>query len=147
MITEKQPNIRLELFEILEAVDKAKTEQDKISVLRNNNKASVTDYLRCVFDDAIQFNLPEGKPPYTPNREESYPSSWHKQNTKLQYLVNTKASRELPGFRRETMFIGILESVHPRDAEILVDMINKKSTTPSLTKELVKEAFPNLIVK
>jgi len=147
MITENQSNRKLELFEILAAVEKAETTEDKIKILRNNRYASLTDYLRCVFDETIAFNLPEGKPPYTPNREESYPSSWHKQNTKLQYLVKSKASDQLIPLRRETMFIGILEAVHPRDAEILIEMINKKSTTKGLTKKLVKEAFPNLIVK
>ena len=43
------------------------------------------------------------------------------------------------------MFLEILEGVHPRDAEILVDMINKKTSVKGLTEKLVKEAYPDLI--
>ena len=48
--------------------------------------------------------------------------------------------------KREKMFLDILETVHPRDAELLVNMINKKPID-GVTKRLTKEAFPDLILK
>ena len=41
----------------------------------------------------------------------------------------------------------MLETVHPKDAELLVGMINKKMPVKGVTKKLVQEAFPDLIVK
>ena len=38
----------------------------------------------------------------------------------------------------------MLESVHPKDAELLIDMINKK-TPEGLSKPIVDEAFPGLL--
>ena len=50
----------------------------------------------------------------------------------------------MPAFKREAIFIGILESIHPQDAKHVVNMINK--TAPKgVTKVVVKEAFPELL--
>lgn len=134
----------LELYEIVEKVQTTKSRAEKIEVLKQNNFSFLTDFLRCIFDPNIKFILPEGKPPYTPCQEESVPSSWRRQNVKLQYLVNiSPKANQLKAYKRESIYIGILESVHPKDSLLLVDMINKKAPK-SLTEKLVKEAFPNL---
>ena len=96
--------------------------------------------------EAIQWNLPGGTPPYTPSSEESPPSTLLRYHRNFKYFVKgLRESSKLNPIRRERMFIDILEAVHPRDAEILVSMINKKSPVKGLTKTVVKEAFPELI--
>jgi len=45
------------------------------------------------------------------------------------------------------MFIDMLEGIHPKDAELLILMKDKKSLAKGITKKLVEEAFPKLIVK
>lgn len=145
MITQNQPKRQLDLYEVLEQVEKAKTRAEKIEVLRANDTTPLRDYIRCVFDDRVQFNLPTGRPPYTQNVEGSVPSSWQRQNTKLKYFVKGLVGDQMNHIKREKLFIGVLESVHPVEAEVLIDMINKKSKTKGLTKKLVQEAFPNLV--
>ena len=137
---------KLEVFEILEKVENAKTKKDKIAVLQKNEIMPLLDVLRGTFDETIQWNLPGGTPPYTPNNEESYPSSLLRQHRNFKYFVKgLRESNGLNPIRRERMFIDILEAIHPKDAEVLVSMINKKSPMKGLTKNLVKEAFPQLI--
>ena len=51
----------------------------------------------------------------------------------------------MPAFKREKVYLGLLESIHPKDAEIVVKMVNKKLSIPKITEKVVKEAFPNLI--
>ena len=144
MITENERARQLELYEVLELVGKTKSRKEKIEILQKHDTMSLKDYLRCVFDDTIQFNLPGGKPPFQMCREESIPSSWHKQHQQLRYFVKG-LSDNLPAVKRESIFIGVLESIHPRDADVVVAMANKKSVTAGLTKKLVQEAFPNLL--
>lgn len=147
MITEIQQGkkSRLELHEMLESIEMAQPAKRVDLIKEFGQHSSFCDYLRCVFDPKIQFLLPTGRPPYTECEEGSQPSSWHQQNTKLQYFVKGLKGEKMNELRRETMFIGILESVHPADAEILVDMISKKPSYASLTVENVKEALPHLI--
>jgi hypothetical protein len=135
---------RWELYEIIEAVQNAKNRKDKIDLLQKHNNPSLEDYLRCLFDDRVQFLLPPGKPPYEPSEEQSVASSWSRENKKLTYFVKGLRADKLIPLKRESIFIGVLESVHPKDAELLVDMINKKAPK-TITLKLVKEAFPHLI--
>jgi hypothetical protein len=51
----------------------------------------------------------------------------------------------LNNIRRETMFINILEGLHPLEAEILCLVKDKKLNTKyNLTKEIVAEAYSDI---
>ncbi|MFZ9249273.1 MAG: DUF6433 family protein [Candidatus Nanopelagicales bacterium] len=51
----------------------------------------------------------------------------------------------LPSLRRETMFIQILEGLHPLDAQILCLVKDKKLETKyKISKEIVSEAYPDI---
>ena len=148
MITEAQnPNRRLELFEILDSISAEKKEADKVALIKlyASKYSAFTDYIRCVFDERVQFLLPDSRPPFTPADEGTSPSTWHKQNMKLTYFVKGLKADKMNVVRRESMFIGMLESVHPQDAEILIDMVAKKTPCKGLTVKRVKEAIPNLL--
>jgi predicted Mrr-cat superfamily restriction endonuclease len=48
-------------------------------------------------------------------------------------------------FTREKIFVDILESVHPTEAQLVLDMVFKrKQTADGLTPKLILEAFPGL---
>ena len=42
------------------------------------------------------------------------------------------------------MFIGLLEGIHPADAELVLNMVEKKPP-PGLTKKTVEKAYPGLL--
>ena len=148
MITETQQgrSNRVELFELLESIDQAAPES-RVDLVKKYIKkyTAFSDYVRCVFDKNITFLLPDSRPPFTPAEEQAVPSSWHRQNTNLTYFVKGLKADHINTIRRESMYIGMLESVHPQDAEILIDMIAKKTPCKGLTVEVVKEVFPNLL--
>ena len=147
MITE-QTNLstRPELYQMLELIDKAKDE-DVVPLVKDlgSKYTSFTDYLRCVFDDKIQFLLPEGKPPYRP--AEVPMTTWHKAHMDLGFWVKGMKGENSNPIRREQIFINTLEGVHAEDALILVDMIQKKTPSKKLTKEVAVQAFPNFFKK
>lgn len=138
--------INKEVFEILEEFDKQKSKTERKEVLlKYANIPALTDVLRGTFDDSLQFLLPEGKPPYTPNTPESVPSTLRKQHRQFGYFVKGGPGKDMPAYKREALFIRLLESIHPQDAEIVLSMVAKQSPVKYLTKKLVQEAFPNLI--
>lgn len=135
-------------FEILEKISKAETKAEKIKLLQEqNNNWALKDLLRGTFDDAVQWLLPTGPVPYTPAEASSHPSNWTQHNSKLAYFVKGGRGEKMSTIKREKMFLDILESVHPRDAELLAGMINKKLPIKGVTKSLVKEAYPNFILR
>ena len=142
-------NNSLHVFEILEKASKLKSRDERIEMLRQHKIMPVLDVLRGTFDNTIQWNLPDGTPPYTPNEEGAPPpSSLLRQHNNFKYFVKgLRESSSLPAVKRERMFIDLLESVSPQDASVVVSMINKKSPYRGITKKLVQEAFPDLIVE
>ena len=139
--------IKKHIYEVLELVEKASKKEEKINILKSNESWALKDVLRATYDDAIQFLLPGGKPPYTPSQEGSIPSTLLKQNVQFKFFVKGGPGEKMLPVKRERIFINVLEAVHPNDAELLVKMINKESLGKGITKKLVQEAFPGLITK
>jgi hypothetical protein len=149
MITEQQPGTRTpELYEVLQLIDQAETDEQVVKLVQESGKkySWFTDYLRCVFDPKIEFNLPPGIPPYTPAHEVQHPSSWHRKHMDLGYWIKGMKGDQMNDIRRESNFIGMLESIHPEDAVHIVHMTQKRSEVAGLTKDIVKEALPELSI-
>lgn len=135
-------------FEILEKVAAAKTKAEKIKLLQaQNNNWALKDLLRGTFDEAVVWLLPGGPVPYEPAEARSHPSNWSQHNKKLAYFVKGGPGEKMNRIKREKMFLDILETVHPRDAELLAGMINKELPIKGVTKKLVQEAYPDLILR
>lgn len=135
------------VFEIIEKVAKATKKQDKINILRqHNNNWALKDILRGTYDDAVQWNLPEGDPPYEPAPEDTHPSNLTQHNKKFANFVKGGPGDKLQAIRREKIFLDILETIHPQDAKLMLGMIAKQNIK-GVTKALVSEAYPGLILK
>lgn len=141
-------NYTREVFEIFEEFKKADGRNDRLDVLKKySNNWALRDILRGSFDESLVFNIPEGRPPFTPNLPQSVPSSLNKLHKDFGWFIQGGAGDRLSDFKRESKFIGLLESVHPEDAELVLKMVSKKAPCRYITKKLVQEAFPDLIVE
>ena len=67
-----------------------------------------------------------------------------RENTKFKYFVKGGPGEKMQKYKREQIFIGILEGVHPEDAKLIVSMINKQKPN-GLSRPIVEEAFPKLL--
>lgn len=134
------------VYEVFENVGKAAKREDKIKILRENDTIALRDVLQGMFDSRVDWLLPKGAPPpYEPADGRTQPANLLTQNKKFTYFVKGGKGDRISSLKREMIFIRLLESIHPRDAELLVDMINRRAPAKTLTKKLVEEAFPNLI--
>jgi len=134
------------VHEELEEVSKASKKADKITLLKKHESPALRDILKGTYDDAIVWNLPGGRPPYEPAEEHNPPSNLKRQNIQFKYFVKNGPGKDMIQLKRETMFIRLIESIHPKDAELVLNMINK-SPIKGVSKALVQEAFPGLISK
>ena len=50
----------------------------------------------------------------------------------------------MPAVKREKIFIGLIEGIHPEDAQLVINMVNK-TPIEGISKNVVKEAFPGLL--
>lgn len=134
------------VYEVIDETRKKRSKADKIQVLRDNESWALKDILRGTYDDVVQWLLPPGTPPYTPNEEQSVPSNLLRQNTQFRYFVKGGEGERVMKAKREKNYLRLLEAIHPKDAELVISMISKQSIT-GVTKAVVMEAFPGLIHK
>lgn len=138
------------ISDMLKEVSKLKKKADRVAYLQKNGQyAALRDILRINFDDSIESLLPEGSPPYKEDEMvdgHNY-STLHKEFRKFKYFFNGPTGRALNPARRERLFIELLETIHANEAEMLVLAKDKKLKYLGITKKLVSDAFPGLIVK
>ena len=51
----------------------------------------------------------------------------------------------MPAYKREAIFIGLIEAIHPEDAKVVISMINKRKIN-GVTRNVVEETFPGLLI-
>ena len=134
----------LNVFEVIDLVRKARTKDKKVELLKKHESWALKDIIKGSMDEKIIWNLPEGQPPYTPATAHHHPANLLRENTKFKYFVKGGQGDKMPKYKREQIFLGILEGIHPEDAKVVLSMINKEKLK-GLSKPVVEEAFPNLL--
>ena len=168
------PNIPF-AFEVLEAASKQRTKARKIEVLQRYAHDSIMALFIWNFDETAISALPPGDVPYGNTREDNSmtgtlsdkindavdkmnemgsaslgsqdqgKASIRKEYTKF-YNFLKAGNPSLSNLRRETMFINILEGLHPLEAEILVLVKDKRLTEKyKITKDVVSAAYPQIV--
>lgn len=132
------------VHEILIEVSSKRKKEDKIQLLKDNESWALKDIIRGSMDKTLLWNLPEGDVPYTPSEAHNAPTNLLREHKKFRYFVKGGAGDQMIAPKRENIFIGLIEGIHPLDAKLVVDMINKR-TPKGLTRQIVQEAFPGLL--
>ena len=133
------------IYEVIELAAKAKKKADKVKVLKENESWALKDILRGTLDSTVKWILPPGQPPYNPSDGHNHPSDLRRKNTDFRFFVKGGEGERLPAYKRENIFIGLIEAVHPEDAKLVISMINKEKF-PGITRPVVQEAFPGLLL-
>ena len=132
------------MSEVLDKVAKAKTKAKKIELLRQHNTDALRMVLKSSFDPRIEWELPEGDVPYTPNdapEGTEHNMLVHEARTLYHYIKG--GNPQLTQNRRENMFIQLLEGLHQDEAEIVVSAKDKglHRKYKGLSANVVREAF------
>ena len=132
------------LSEILTKVNNAKMKEDKVKVLRDNDSVPLRQILKGAFDPKIEWDLPEGTPPFIAN--EAPVGTEHtllKTEARRLYNFLKGGNNTLSKTRKETLFIQMLEGLHTTEADLLINIKDKRlnQVYKGLTEAVVKEAF------
>jgi len=132
------------ISEILQKVNNAKDKPKKIKVLQDHDSEALRQILKGAFDPKIEWELPEGTPPYMANEvpkgtEHTYLSD---EARRLWHFVKG-ADMQMTKTQKETMFIQILEALHEEEAKLLVNVKDKRlnKVYKGLTEAVVRDAF------
>ena len=132
------------MSEVLDKVAKAKSKDKKVELLRQYNTDALRMVLKSSFDPNIEWDLPEGDVPYTPNESPGgteHNMLVHEARTLFHYIKG--GNPQLTTNRRENMFIQMLEGLHQSEAELVVAAKDKAlhRKYKGLSANVVKEAF------
>ena len=132
--------------EILDLVSKQKTNAKKVEVLREYANDALKSLLIWNFDDSVISILPQGEVPFKPNENPlGTDHSSLRREFKHFYNFVKGGNDSLPSIRRETIFIQILEGLHPDEAQILCLVKDKQLQSKyKITKDIVAEAYPDI---
>jgi len=164
------------IFEILDLISRQRSKAKKVEVLQKYNHDALRMLLIWNFDESVISALPEGAVPYSGYAEQntysgtlstriteevrrmyevgsfsigssdSSAKSTLRRECKHFYHFIRGGNNGLTAIRRETMFINLLEGLHPLEAEILCLVKDKKlSDKYNITKDVVSEAFPQIV--
>lgn len=162
------------VFEVFQLASKQKSNAKKLEVLQKYSHPSIQTLFVWNFDESIISLLPEGEVPYASVGEQNSfsgnisekisdavskmeemgsnslgsqdqgKSSIRKEYQKFYNFVKG-GNDGLSSLRRETMFINLLQGLHPLEAEILCLVKDKKLHTKyKITKEIASQAYPNI---
>tara|TARA_Y100001972_G_C7568737_1_gene285498 strand:- start:358 stop:861 length:504 start_codon:yes stop_codon:yes gene_type:complete len=134
------------IHEILELVSSQRTKAKKVDILKEYRDDSLTAVLIWNFDDTVKSAVPDGVVPY---KENEVPvgtdhTSLRREWKQLYHFIQG-GNDTLSALRRETMFIQMLEGLHPEEAKIICLVKDKRLTEQyKITYDQVKEAFPDI---
>ena len=134
------------VHEILELVDKQRTKAKKIEILQEYDDMALKAILIWNFDPTAISVLPEGPVPYKENEvpigtdHTSLRREW-----KNLYHFLKGGNDSLSTMRRETMFIQMLEGLHPEEAKIICLVKDKDLESKyKITYDIVQQAYPDI---
>jgi len=156
-------------------VSKQRTKTKKVEILKKYEEPSLKSLLIWNFDESVVSMLPPGEVPYSGFDDQNVYSGTltTKINEEVRRMHETGSfslgssdqqghttiRRESKNFyrfikggqdglstvRRETMFINILQGLHPLEAEILVLVKDKRlSEKYKITQDVVAQAYPDI---
>ena len=162
------------VFEVLDAASKQRSKANKVKVLQKYSHPSLKAVMIWNFDETVISLLPPGEVPYATNLEDETATgtlsekindavskmselrttslgsqdqgkaSIRKEFTKFYNFIKG-GNDSLSSLRRETMFINVLQGLHPLEAEILILVKDKDLESKyKISKDVVSQAYPDI---
>ena len=134
------------IHEVLELASKQRTKAKKIEILEEYASDALKSILIWNFDQTVVSMIPEGEVPYNKNDVPvgTDHTSLRREWRNLYHFVKG-GNDSLSSMRRETMFIQMLEGLHPEEAEIICLVKDKALEEKyNITYDMVKKAYPDI---
>jgi hypothetical protein len=135
------------IYEIFDEFEEAKNKNERMNVIGNNLSQTLVDVLTYTFHPDYHWLINEM--PENFQFKETPPGMGYAQiSTELRKLYlfrkNNIQAERLSVRKRNEILLQLLESLEPREAEVLIGIFKKDQGVKHLDYKFVKGAFPNL---
>tara|TARA_B100001113_G_scaffold321837_1_gene291948 strand:- start:220 stop:735 length:516 start_codon:yes stop_codon:yes gene_type:complete len=150
LVTERKELMNdADVYEILCQANIVAEESPELAVqglqVFNERNGAVKPVLQWAFDKNINSTLPEGKTPYGEN--DAPASDLAETSLRFEFkLFKYFVTEQIPVVKRENMWIGMLEGIPVKEAELIDLVKDGKWPFKNITKEIAVNAFSEINV-
>jgi len=150
LVTERKELMNdADVYEILCQANIVAEESPELAVqglqVFNERNGAVKPVLQWAFDKNINSTLPEGKTPYGENNAPA--SDLAETSLRFEFkLFKYFVTEQIPVVKRENMWIGMLEGIPVKEAELIDLVKDGKWPFKNITKEIAVNAFSEINV-
>jgi hypothetical protein len=137
------------LYEVFDEFEMSKNKKERMDVIGRNLSQLLVDVLKLTFHPNFEWkvkHLPEDYKVPTDVLPGITHDTLNRQLRKLyMFQVGNPTAEKLTEQRRKELLVQLLESLEPREAEIILGIFQKDLGVKGLDYKFVKEAFPNML--
>ena len=136
------------IYEVFDEFESAKTKKEKMEVIGKNLSPTLVNVLKYTFHPDIEWLVKEM--PHNYKVPDTLPGvSICQLSTEMRKLYlfskGNPTAEALTERKRQELLIQLLESIEPREAEVVMGIFTKDQGVKGLTYNFVKEAFPQML--
>jgi hypothetical protein len=137
------------LYEVFDDFEQAKSKKDRMDVIQKNLSNTLVKVLEMAYHPNIQWKVKELPHNYRLPTDTlpgiTYDSLDSQLRRMYMFSVGNPTAEKLTPKRQEELLSQILDSIEPREAEIILGIFQKDLGVKGLDYKFVKDAFPNLL--
>ena len=137
------------IYEIFDEFEMAESKKERMAIIGSNLSQTLVDVLKFTFHPDYNFLVDEILEEYVADWENKLGYNRCQLGTELRKLYMFRrgddTAESLSPRRRKELLILLLESLDPRESEVVMGIFRKDQGVRGLTYSFVKEAFPNML--
>jgi hypothetical protein len=137
------------LYEVFDDFEQAKSKKERMNVIQKNLSTTLVKVLEMAYHPQIQWKVNELPHNYRLPTDTlpgiTYDSLDSQLRRMYMFNVGNETAEKLTSKRQEELLSQILDSIEPREAEIILGIFQKDLGVKGLDYKFVKEAFPNML--
>lgn len=137
------------IYEVFDEFEEAKNKKERMDVIGRNLSPTLVKIFELAYHPQYQWKVKELPENYKIPNDILPGITFDNLNSQLRRLylfrVGDRTAESLNEKRRTEILVQMLESIEPREAEIILGIFQKDLGVKGLDYKFVKEAFPNLL--
>lgn len=137
------------MYEVFDDFEKATTKKEKMAVIEKNLSKTLVDVLQLTYHPDIQWLITEMPTEYKIPTDSLPGLSRTQLSVEMRRLYlfrkGEPAAEQLTPKKRTQLLLLMLECLEPREAEVVIGILQKDQGVKGLNYKFVKEAFPDLL--
>jgi len=137
------------LYEVFDEFEEATSKKARMLVIEKNLSKTLVDVLQLTFHPDFEWLIKEMPENYKIPSDTLPGLARTQLSTELRKLYMFRkgdvTAEKLTPQKRNELLLQILETLEPREAEVIIGIFGKDQGVKGLNYKFVKEAFPNLL--